>query len=284
MEHTRRAATTRLSPRIRRSGASARVVPEELHLPGSPDLMNYYRKLSESLGPMHWWPAKTPFEVIVGAILTQSTAWSNVELAIANLRRERLLTFTALERVPIRRLERLVRPSGYFRQKALKLKTFVAFVRSEFGGSLGRMFRTPTAELRERLLRVHGIGPETADSILLYAGGHAVFVVDAYTQRMLGRHGIAGEVGVAARNPNYEDVRGLIEGRLNRDARLYNEFHALIVNAGKNWCRKREPRCAECPLHDFLPANSLLRSQPARLAPPIVSGQSQLLVSEGFSL
>ena len=247
--------------------------------------MAYYRTLSESLGPMHWWPAKTPFEVIVGAILTQSTAWSNVELAIANLRRERLLTFAALERVPIRQLERLVRPSGYFRQKALKLKAFVAFVRNEFGGSLGRMFRTPTAELRERLLRVHGIGPETADSILLYAGGRAVFVVDAYTQRMLGRHGITGSHNAAAaRNPNYEDVRGLIEARLDRDARLYNEFHALIVNAGKNWCRKREPRCAECPLHDFLPPDSPLRSRAARAVPPIVSAQSQLLVPSESSL
>jgi len=264
MEHTRRAATTRLSPRIRRTGSSGRVVPEQPDLPGSPDLMTYYRTLSESLGPMHWWPAKTPFEVIVGAILTQSTAWSNVELAITNLRRERLLTFAALERVPLARLERLVRPSGYFRQKALKLKAFVAFLRKEFGGSLGRMFRTPTAELRERLLRVHGIGPETADSILLYAGGHAVFVVDAYTHRMLGRHEITGSRNAAAGKHTYETTRGLLEGRLARDARLYNEFHALIVNTGKNWCRKSAPRCSECPLHDFLPADSPLRSQVPR--------------------
>jgi endonuclease-3 related protein len=284
MEHTRRAATTRLSPRIRRTGVSARVVPEQPDLPVSPDLMTYYRTLSESLGHMHWWPAKSPFEVIVGAILTQSTAWANVELAIANLRRERLLTFAALERVPIRQLERLVRPSGYFRQKALKLKAFVAFLRKEFGGSLVRMFRTPTAELRERLLRVHGIGPETADSILLYAGGHAVFVVDAYTHRMLARHDITGGRGAAARNPKYDDVRGLIESRLNRDARLYNEFHALIVNTGKNWCRKSAPRCAECPLHDFLPANSPLRSQAARPVPQTASAQNHFLIPAETSL
>jgi endonuclease-3 related protein len=226
--------------------------------------MAYYQTLSKSLGPMRWWPAETPFEVIVGAILTQSTAWANVEHAIENLRRERMLTFAALERAPIRRLERLVRPSGYFRQKALTLKAFVAFVRDNFGGSLDRMFRTPTAELRQRLLGVHGIGPETADSILLYAGNHPVFVVDAYTHRILGRHAVPAGRGAAPAKPDYEKTRGLIEGSLARDPRLYNEFHALIVNTGKNWCRKSVPRCSECPLHDHLPADSPLRSQVAR--------------------
>jgi endonuclease-3 related protein len=235
--------------------------------------MAYYKTLSKSPGPMHWWPAKTPFEVIVGAILTQSTAWANVEQAIANLRRERMLTFAAIERVPIGRLERLVRPSGYFRQKARKLKAFVAFVRHNFGGSLDRMFRTPTAELRERLLEVHGIGPETADSILLYAGGHAVFVVDAYTHRILGRHGIPAGRGAAPAKPDYEKTRGLIESGLARDARLYNEFHALIVNTAKNWCRKSKPRCSECPLHDHLPADSSLRSQAAQ---PMIAAYAAL--------
>lgn len=247
--------------------------------------MVYYRSLSESLGPMNWWPAKTPFEVIVGAILTQSTAWGNVELAIANLRRERLLTFAALERVPIRRLEKLVRPSGYFRQKARKLKVFVGFVRKNFGGSLNRMFRTPTAELRERLLEVHGIGPETADSILLYAGGHAVFVVDAYTHRILGRHGIAAGSGVGVRagaavKPDYEITRGFIEENMAGDARLYNEFHALIVNTGKNWCRKSAPRCSECPLRDHLPADSPLRSQIATHVPPTISAADRMVAAE----
>lgn len=216
----------------------------------------------------------------MGAILTQNTAWTNVERAIANLRRARMLTFAALERAPLPRLEALVRPSGYFRQKARKLKAFVAFVREEFGGSLARMFRTPTAGLRERLLSVHGIGPETADSILLYAGGHSVFVVDAYTHRMLGRHGIvAGGDGDAAKQ-DYESTRALLERRLERDARLYNEFHALIVNAGKNWCRTREPRCSECPLHDFLPADSPLRITSAsalqRMEPPALASVTGL--------
>jgi endonuclease-3 related protein len=217
------------------------------------ELNVYYASLAAALGPMHWWPAKTPFEVIVGAILTQSTAWSNVERAIENLRREGLLTFAAIERVPIARLQRLVRPSGYFRQKARKLKAFVEFLRKEYGGSLTRMFRTPTAELRDRLLGVHGVGRETADSILLYAGNHPVFVVDAYTRRILERHALVHG------KTDYEGAREFFESRLPRDTRLYNEFHALIVNTGKNWCRKSAPRCEECPLAGFLPVDSPLR-------------------------
>jgi endonuclease III related protein len=202
---------------------------------------------------MHWWPARTPFEVIVGAILTQNTAWSNVERAIANLRRERLLTARAIERVSAARLERLVRPSGYFRQKAKKLKAFARFLRGEYGGSLARMFRTPTNEIRQKLLEVYGIGPETADSILLYGGGHAIFVVDAYTHRILARHGLTGA------RPDYETVRGLFEASLPRAANVYNEFHAQIVHVGKNWCRTRQPHCNECPLLSYLPAHSPLR-------------------------
>jgi endonuclease III related protein len=217
-------------------------------------LMHYYSAMSRALGPMHWWPARTPFEVIVGAILAQSAAWSNVERAIANLRAARMLTPAAIARVRASRLDALVRPSGYFRQKTKKLKAFVRFLRDEYGGSLKRMFATPTGELREKLLSVHGIGPETADSILLYAGNHPVFVVDAYTHRILARHGLNGG------KSGYEQIRALFESSLPSDARLFNEFHALIVNTGKNWCRKREPHCAECPLGPLLPpGSSLLR-------------------------
>ncbi len=224
---------------------------------------------------MHWWPARTPFEVIVGAILTQNTAWQNVEKAIFNLRRERLLTPRAIERVSTQRLARLVRPSGYFRQKAKKLKAFVHFLRNEYAGSLARMFATPTLELRERLLGVYGIGPETADSILLYAGGHVVFVVDAYTHRILGRHGIAPfqprhGAALATHTNDYEAVRSLFETHLPPDARLYNELHALLVNVGKNWCRPREPRCAECPLKIYLPADSLRYEEVAASLPVLV--------------
>jgi endonuclease-3 related protein len=210
-------------------------------------LIEYYEAMSRSLGPMNWWPARSSFEVIVGAILTQNTAWTNVERAIENLRRERLLSFAAMEKAPLGRLARLIRSSGYFRQKAKKLRAFVRFLRKEYGGSLARMFATPTLKLREKLLAVHGIGPETADSILLYAGNHAIFVVDAYTRRIFERHGIA------APKAHYDEVRALFEDHLPKDARLFNEYHALIVNTGKNWCRAQKPRCDECPLGRFLP-------------------------------
>lgn len=185
----------------------------------------------------------------MGAILTQNTNWTNVERAIANLRRERLLSPRAMERVSTTHLASLIRSSGYFRQKAKKLKTFVRFLRDEYSGSLKRMFQTPTAALRERLLSVHGIGPETADSILLYAGAKEVFVVDAYTKRILSRHGWVGD------KATYEEMRTLVESHLPRDVSRYNEFHALLVNVGKNWCRPRDPRCSECPLGPFLEAS-----------------------------
>jgi endonuclease-3 related protein len=209
-------------------------------------LTEYYNSLFCTLGPQHWWPGKSRFEVIVGTILTQSTAWRNVERAISNLRTEKMLTPGALERVTFERLARLLRPSGYFRQKARKLKAFAEFLRKDFQGSLARMFRTPTAELRRRLLDVHGIGPETADSILLYAGGHPVFVVDAYTKRILVRHSWVGE------KSGYEEMREFFENNFDRDAAQFNEFHALIVQTGKRWCRPREPLCGECPLGRFL--------------------------------
>jgi endonuclease III related protein len=218
--------------------------------PHSVELMRYYEAMSAALGPMRWWPAETPFEVIVGAILTQSTAWGNVELAIANLRAANMLTPQAMLRVRATRLAALIRPSGYFRQKAKKLKAFVRFLSTAHKGSLPRMFETSTEELRKQLLDVHGIGPETADSILLYGGNHPVFVVDAYTHRILGRHGITD--GKA----DYEKVRAMIENSIPRQTELYNEFHALIVSTGKNWCRKSLARCTECPLRPLLPAHS----------------------------
>jgi len=191
------------------------------------NLRTYYDALFAAHGPQNWWPGRSAFEVVVGAILTQNTSWTNVEPAIRNLRREKLLTPRAIEAVSLARLARLIRSSGYFRQKTKKLKCFVLFLRSEYGGSLTRMFRTPAADLREKLLRVHGIGPETADSILLYAGEHPVFVVDAYTRRLLERHALATPA------QSYEEIRRLLEGSVPGDAPLYNEFHALIVRAGK---------------------------------------------------
>jgi endonuclease-3 related protein len=203
--------------------------------------------LFQAHGKQHWWPGRTPFEVIVGAVLVQNTNWVNAALAIAKLRQAKLLTPSAIGKVPQPKLARLVRSSGYFRQKARKLKAFVAFLRKEHGGSLTAMFCTPTPKLREQLLNVHGIGPETADSILLYAGNHPVFVVDAYTRRILQRHGLA------TGKESYEEIRGLFEKSLPNDPQLFNEFHALIVHIGKNHCRTRAPLCSQCALQRFLP-------------------------------
>jgi endonuclease-3 related protein len=215
--------------------------------PAQPHLRSYYEALIAAHGPQHWWPGRTPFEIIVGAILVQNTSWTNVAAAIENLRRAKLLTPRAIENVSTHRLARLIRSSGYFRQKTKKLKNFVRFLRREYHGSLAKMFRAPTPALREQLLAVYGIGPETADSILLYAAKHPVFVVDAYTRRLLERHGLANA------RLDYEDVRELFERSLSPDVALYNEFHALIVHTGKHFCRPREPRCGECPLKSLLP-------------------------------
>jgi endonuclease-3 related protein len=168
----------------------------------------YYHTLSSAWGRQHWWPAQSRFEVIVGAYLTQNTAWANVEKALANLRKARLLTIRGIRRTPQPKLEQLIRPSGYFRQKAQRLKTFVTFLDQRYGGSLARMFARPTAELRGELLALNGVGPETADSILLYAGNHPAFVVDAYTRRILERHQIVS--GAAS----YDEIRQLFEQAL----------------------------------------------------------------------
>lgn len=216
-----------------------------------PVLREYFDALHRAHGDQHWWPARTRFEVIVGAILTQNTSWRNVERAIIALRRARLLSVSAIAAIPEATLAELIRSSGYYRQKARTLKAFVAFLRTHHQGSLDQMFRVPTNVLRGQLLSVHGIGPETADSILLYAGAHPVFVVDAYTRRVLQRHGFATE-----RN-TYEEIRGLFERSLPADPGLFNEYHALIVHTGKHFCRTTEPRCSECPLHGFLPATIL---------------------------
>jgi len=238
---TRPRLRNRTPQQVRRPAAA----PEPARLP---QLGIYYDALLRAYGRQHWWPGRSRFEVIVGAILTQNTSWSNVERAIAELHRENLLTPDALERVPLDRLSRLIRSSGYFRQKARKLKAFVHFLREEYGGPLDKLFSTPTAELREKLLGVHGIGPETADSILLYAGNHPVFVVDAYTRRILERHKLAHV------RLSYEEIRQLFEKNLPRSAPLFNEYHALIVHTGKEFCHKRNPDCEHCALRRFLPS------------------------------
>jgi endonuclease III related protein len=208
-------------------------------------LLKAYQLLDEVLGPQHWWPGDTSFEVIVGAILTQSTAWTNVEKAIGNLSREGLLTPRTLSRVGLRKLAALIHSSGYFNQKAKRLKNFLAYL-SRYA-TLDRMFEEPTETLREELLAIKGLGPETADSILLYAAGRPVFVVDAYTRRILSRHGWSDEKAA------YGEIQDLFYSQLPRDVRLFNQYHALLVNVGKNYCKRREPRCSECPLQSMLP-------------------------------
>ena len=230
-------------PQLGRSSRPSGSPPSE----SLPILRQFFDTLLQAHGEQHWWPGQTPFEVIVGAILVQNTGWANVEHAIVNLRQAKLLSPSALEKVPQTKLARLIRSSGYFRQKARKLKVFVKFLRKEHRGSLAVMFRSPTAKLREQLLSVHGIGPETADSILLYAGNHPVFVVDAYTRRILHRHGFAHG------KESYEEIRGLFEKSLPNDPQVFNEFHALLVHTGKNFCRARAPLCSECALRPFLP-------------------------------
>jgi len=168
----------------------------------------YYHTLFSAWGRQHWWPAQSRFEVIVGAYLTQNTAWTNVEKALGNLRKARRLTVSGIRRTPQPKLEQLIRPAGYFRQKAQRLKTFVSFLDEGYGGSLARMFARPTAELRDELLALNGVGPETADSILLYAGNHPVFVVDAYTRRVLERHEIVSA------HASYDEIRELLEQAL----------------------------------------------------------------------
>jgi endonuclease-3 related protein len=239
------------------------------------EIIVYYRALLVRWGPQNWWPARSRLEVIVGAYLTQNTSWSNVEKAISNLRQATVLSVTGLRQVALRQLEKLLRPSGYFRQKAKKLKTFIRFLDKNYGGSIDRMLSQPTERLREELLALNGVGPETADSILLYAGNHPVFVVDVYTRRVLERHGI-----IAPKTP-YDAIRTLLEeavtgaspeelgvdrhgaeprhpiSRMSRTprgelAQHYNELHALVVRVGNQYCRST-PRCEECPLREFLP-------------------------------
>jgi endonuclease III related protein len=236
-----------------------------------------YRKLSRDWGPQHWWPAETPFEVIVGAILTQNTSWTNVERALSVLRAAGKLSARGIRELSLPKLEELIRSSGYFRQKARRLKNFVEFLDAQHAGSLERMFAAQLQELRDQLLALNGVGPETADSILLYAGNFPIFVVDAYTRRILQRHEI---IGVDAK---YDEIRSLVErvlrrrrpvpspsdklsklrpatqppstmslAKRSRQSQAYNEMHGLLVQVGKHYCLKSKPKCERCPLGPML--------------------------------
>jgi endonuclease III related protein len=214
-----------------------------------------HEHLTKALGPQHWWPGDTPFEIMVGAVLTQNTNWQNVVRAITNLREADLLEPHALYNVPPEELEELIHPAGYFRVKAGRLRSLLKFIIERYDGSLEKMFRTDLAELRAELLAVNGIGPETADSILLYAGNLPTFVVDAYTHRILARH---GWIDFEA---DYHQIQDYLISSLPLDAQLYNEFHAQFVYLGKHYCKKTGPKCHECPLFKMLPKGGPLEPE-----------------------
>lgn len=218
------------------------------------NLMGIYHGLYERFGPQNWWPAKTKFEVIVGAILTQSTSWRNVEIAISNLKDADVLSLDSLLRIDINRLAELIRPSGYYNMKARKLKAIVSFLSEASHSGLDVFFQRPIDEIRQDLLGVYGIGPETADSILLYAGGLPSFVVDAYTRRIFGRSGIMPS------DLSYEKARRFFMDNLPSSAQLYNEYHALIVRLGKEICIPQNPKCSLCPVRHLALETSFCRT------------------------
>ncbi len=258
----------------------------------------FYCTLFRAWGRQHWWPARSRFEVIAGAFLTQNTAWTNVERALQNLRRAGILSLRGIREIPAAELALLTRSAGYFRQKAQRMKNFVEFLDRRYAGSLDRLFAQPTEQLRAELMALNGIGPETADSILLYAGNHPAFVVDAYTRRILERHGLAPARAA------YDDIRRLMESALGAQAfvnecaaqsgacdrgewpstahlagsshppsrastqsrgalvQVFNEMHGLLVGVGKNYCFKSNPDCVRCPLGPLLPKAAVRRRFP----------------------
>jgi endonuclease III related protein len=210
-------------------------------------LLEVYERMLSAFGPQHWWPGESRFEVLVGAVLVQNTAWRNVELAIANLRDAGMMMPHALCALSLEELAELIRPAGYYQVKARRLRNLLKFVVEEYDGSLRAMFETDLTTLREQLLAIHGIGPETADAILLYAGSMPTFVVDTYAHRILARHGWIGY------EADYHEIKDYFEAGLPRAAPLYNEYHALLVRVGKEFCKRKGPRCEKCPLAELLP-------------------------------
>ena len=233
-------------------------------------LRRAYELMRERFGHQHWWPGETPFEVCVGAILTQNTAWINVERAIANLKSARVLEPEKLFALPEAKLAKLIRPAGYFNVKTRRLRSFLCVLVGEFGGDLEKLFAGEISVVRERLLAIHGIGPETADSMLLYAGGHRCFVTDAYTKRIFQRHGWKENSGKrkaeSGKNnaASYDELKELCESALNQKTGValldyWQDYHAQLVMVGKHFCRTRAPRCDECPLKPVLSGKLLNR-------------------------
>ncbi|MGE3638004.1 MAG: endonuclease III domain-containing protein [Pirellulales bacterium] len=215
-------------------------------------MTDVYERLFREFGPQKWWPGESPFEVLVGAVLVQNTAWRNVERAIENLREAGVMTPARLYALAESDLAELIRPAGYYQVKARRLRNLLRLVVERYDGSLSTMFQRDLSTLREELLSVSGIGPETADAILLYVGGLATFVVDTYTHRVLARHGWIGY------EADYHQIQDHFTTALPPDAALYNEYHALLVRLGKDYCRKTAPKCTACPLFDLLPASGIV--------------------------
>jgi endonuclease III related protein len=209
------------------------------------NLRKIYHKLYQTFGPQHWWPGKTPLEIAIGAILTQNTNWGNVEKAIDNLKKQNALSARVIHKMPVRLLSELIRPSGYFNIKAKRLKSFIDFLMNDYHGSMKKMKNEYLYLLREKLLSINGIGPETADSIILYALEKPVFVIDTYTKRVLSRHGIMNH------EKSYDEFQELFYSALKKDMKLFNEYHALFVNLGKTFCKLNKPICDKCPLNDL---------------------------------
>ncbi|WFS60945.1 endonuclease III domain-containing protein [Pseudodesulfovibrio thermohalotolerans] len=209
-------------------------------------LMDMYDAMLATLGPSKWWPGETPFEIAIGAILTQNTNWKNVEKALGNLKNAGVLEAEPLYALPVPRLAELIRPAGYYNVKARRIHNFLEFLKEEAEFDLLSLKNRDLAELRLKVLGINGIGPETGDCILLYALDFPTFVVDAYTARIVGRHGLAWE------DIDYHGLQGLFMDVLPEDVALYNEYHALIVRVGANWCRKKAGLCESCPLQPFL--------------------------------
>ena len=210
-------------------------------------LAQYYEKLLQVLGPQGWWPARTRLEISLGAILTQNTSWRNAALALRGIRKAGFLSWRRLKHAPASDLETCLRPAGFFRQKARAVRSFLDWLEAAAGGSFHRLFLLPAAEVRRQLLKVTGVGPETADAILLYAGKQPYFVADAYTRRILSRHEFFPP------SIRYHEAQEFLQRHLPRDSGVYNEFHALLVEIGKRYCQKRKPDCDSCPLREFLP-------------------------------
>ncbi len=212
-------------------------------------LQDYYARLLEDLGPQAWWPARTRLEVVLGAVLTQNTSWLNAVRALQRLRREGCLSLSGLRRTNQPKLESLIRPAGFFRQKARAIRNFLDYLQRSCQGSLARLFARPGEELRRDLLGLKGFGPETVDAVLVYAGRRPYFVADTYTRRILARHELVPP------DADYREVQAFLHQHLPADHTLFNEYHALLVEVGKGYCKRQAPQCEGCPLEEFLPPN-----------------------------